>query len=552
MRMSRLRDVASRRLTQSQKIALRRLRHGEQPWQRAISNATAERLSYNIADTTSGTRAAIIERGFDARHAMTEVYETAIRILKDSGVEFVELPRTSFFRPTLVIRQAAVSAVVQALASLPADSGWQVRAFGTQKRRLRPKQIARDPFLVRRITVRRMFQGLNDRQMSTYKELVSIEPWEELGFGVPRADGSTHLEGTLHRFLEVPRTLVTYMVPDMWRSAVDDHGGKLTLDAPHLYKMSEPVDIVYTWVDGEDPEWKRRKLEALGEFDRDALNDTATSTSRFESRDELRYSLRSVEHYASWVNRIFIVTDRQVPAWLNTEHPKITIVDHREIFRDAEVLPVFNSHAIESQLHHIPGLSERYLYLNDDFMFMRPVEPELFFTSNGLSKYFPSNATLDLSDRSARDLPVLSAAKRGRDFMIERFGRTVTNKFKHTPQPQLRSVLEQFEHEEPELFDTVASSRFRHPDDYSIPSALYHFYAYAQSKAVIGGIRYAYMDIARDDAQAYFERLLRRRNLDVLCLNDTHVEEDRREAVNGLIAHFFDSRFPVLSSFERY
>ena len=97
----------------------------------------------------------------------------------------------------------------------------------------------------------------------------------------------------------------------------------------------------------------------------------------------------------------------------------------------------------------------------------------------------------------------------------------------------------------------MSASRFRHPDDYSIPSALYHFYAYATSRAAIGTIRYAYMDIARDDARLYLDRLQRRRNIDVLCLNDTHVDPSRRDELNVLVAEFFESRFPVASSFER-
>lgn len=549
---ARLRAAVSRRLTESQKILLRRLRHGEQPWQRTLSGLAADRLSYNLADDREGTKPEIIERDYDARRLMTDIQSTVAHQLRQEDVEFVELPKISHYRPVFVVRQSDTRAVIRALAALPAHSGWQVRAFGPDRKRMRSNRIDRHPELVRRVTVRREIEATNGRRMSTYRELLLIEPWDELDFNVPRTDGSTHLEGTLHRIWNTPQTFVTYIVPNRWRSAIDDHGGKLELGAPHLYEVSEPVDIVYTWVNGEDPDWIRRKRIAESGLDSATVNGTAVSDSRFESRDELRYSLRSVEHYASWVNRIFIVTDGQMPDWLNTDHPKVTLVDHREIFRRRESLPVFNSHAIESQLHRIPGLSERYLYLNDDIMFMRPVEPELFFTSNGMSKYFPSKATLDLSERSARDLPVMSAAKRGRDFMIERFGRTVTNKFKHTPHSQLKSVLEQFENEERELFDAVSASQFRHPDDFSIPSALYHYYAYAESKAIPGEIRYAYMDVAREDARVYLDRLRRRRDLDVLCLNDTHVEEDQRGEVNRLLAEFFEDRFPVTSSFERF
>lgn len=552
MRLPRVRAMAARRLSQSQKILLKKLRHGEQPWQRAVAGVVARRASYNLADSSAGHADFVIGEGYDARQEMTCVRNRARQLLKDAGVDFVELPRVSHYRPILVIRQADVPRAVRALAQLPADEGWQLRAFGPHRRRLREGNVKDTPEMLRRLTLRRRILAPNGRELSTYREMLSIEPWEELGFGVDRVDGATHLEGTLHRLLSSPRTFVDYIVPDQWRTAVDQSHGNLHLEAPHLYQVQGPIDLVYTWVDGEDPVWKQRKQQALQEIDPSAINETAASESRFESRDELRYSLRSVEYYASWVNHIYIVTDRQIPEWLDTDHPKITVVDHRDIFRRPEDLPVFNSHAIESQLHHIPGLSEQYLYMNDDLMFMRPTEPELFFTGNGMSKYFPSKASLDMTDRSARDMPVLSAAKRGRQFIQERFGQIVTNKFKHTPHPQMKSVLEQLEREEQWMFDEVSASRFRHPDDFSIPSALYHFYAYATGRAVTGVIRYAYMDIAREDARLYLDRLQRRRDLDVMCLNDTHVPDEQRSELNDLLMEFFEKRFPVPSSFEKY
>ena len=39
------------------------------------------------------------------------------------------------------------------------------------------------------------------------------------------------------------------------------------------------------------------------------------------------------------------------------------------------VLPTHNSHAVESQLHHIPGIAEHFLYSNDDMFFGRPLQP---------------------------------------------------------------------------------------------------------------------------------------------------------------------------------
>ena len=97
------------------------------------------------------------------------------------------------------------------------------------------------------------------------------------------------------------------------------------------------------------------------------------AAKRFEDFNQLLYSIRSVEAYAPWVRHVFIVTNGQIPVWLNTDHPRVTIVPHTKIFKYKSDLPTFNSMAIETNLHRIPGLSDKFIYLNDDFSFTNPV-----------------------------------------------------------------------------------------------------------------------------------------------------------------------------------
>ena len=124
------------------------------------------------------------------------------------------------------------------------------------------------------------------------------------------------------------------------------------------------IDIVYTWVDGNDPKWKQKKAQATANFTPQVYED-----ARYQNMDELKYSLRSVFKYANWINKIYIVVDDiQTPLFINENHPKIQIVKHSEII-PAQYLPLFNSVAIEANLHHIPNLSENFLYLNDDVFF---------------------------------------------------------------------------------------------------------------------------------------------------------------------------------------
>lgn len=116
--------------------------------------------------------------------------------------------------------------------------------------------------------------------------------------------------------------------------------------------------------------------------------DADISASRFADNEELKYSLRSVEKHAPWVRNIFIVTNGQIPSWLNLDNPRLKIVTHEELFLNNSHLPTFSSPAIESHIHRIPGLSQKFIYLNDDVMFADNVWPDDFYThANGQKIY---------------------------------------------------------------------------------------------------------------------------------------------------------------------
>lgn len=140
--------------------------------------------------------------------------------------------------------------------------------------------------------------------------------------------------------------------------------------------MSKPIDFVLTWVDGNDPEWIKKKNEALGVVDTSRID-----ARKRRSRDwnTLPYFFRGVSRYAPWVNHIYIVTPNQCPNWLNTEHSKITVINQDDLFEDKSVLPTFNNCAIELLFHKIPGLSEQFVYFNDDMFILDDVKETDFF-----------------------------------------------------------------------------------------------------------------------------------------------------------------------------
>lgn len=307
-----------------------------------------------------------------------------------------------------------------------------------------------------------------------------------------------------------------------------------------------PVDVVYTWVDGQDPEWLRRRAACAGR----AYHEEAANAARYVNRDELRYSLRSLSQYAPWVRRIHLVTDEQVPSWLDEGVPGLRVISHKEIFSDPGLLPTFNSHAIESQLHHIDGLSEHFLYFNDDVFLGRPVVPQDFFLPNGLTKFFPSSVLIPPGEPTEQDVPIAAAGKNNRGLIEATFGTVISRKMKHTPHALRRSVLEEMEARYPAQHHATASHRFRSLDDVSFVSSLHHYYAFHTTRAVPAQVRYAYLDVSHPALATRLATLLARRDRQVFCLNDTVSAEQELDAQQAVITAFLEEYFPVLGPYE--
>ncbi len=139
------------------------------------------------------------------------------------------------------------------------------------------------------------------------------------------------------------------------------------------------VDLVYLWVNGNDKNWQETR--AVWAKKCGLASELKLNNCRYTDNQELRYSLRSAEMYAPWINKIFIITNGQVPKWLNPNHPKIRIVNHSEII-PKDSLPTFNSEAIETCIANIDELSEYFLLSCDDKFFASPVKPSDFFDEN--------------------------------------------------------------------------------------------------------------------------------------------------------------------------
>lgn len=247
------------------------------------------------------------------------------------------------------------------------------------------------------------------------------------------------------------------------------------------------IDFVVTWVDMSDPEW-RDEFNRYSGIKKEEKN--GVSDARFRDQGLLKYWFRGVEKFAPWVNKIHFVTSGQKPSWLDTSNPKLNLVSHKD-FIPQEYLPTYNSVVIERYMHRIPGLSDHFVYFNDDFFIIRPVSEERFF-QNGLPcdfacfQYNPSwsqwyktlknniriiNRHFDKREVMERDSEKwynpLYGKKAKWNYRLKNYGKFITLRTHHNAQPYLKSTFDKvWEAADEELRET-SSNRFRSKTDYS-------------------------------------------------------------------------------------
>jgi hypothetical protein len=290
------------------------------------------------------------------------------------------------------------------------------------------------------------------------------------------------------------------------------------------FNDKENIDIVFLWVDGDDPEHKRKKNLYLDkqEINR-VIEEKAIKEYRWANNDEINISLILIEKFCPWVSNIWIITDKQSPDLkLLPEYfrKKIKIVDHDEIFSGYEnYLPTFNSRTIETFLWRINGLSEKFLYFNDDMFITRPVSKNDFFMSNkpvlrGKFKKFKKKSDISLHENG-----ILNGA------LMMNFDNKIFFKQAHAPYVLIKSHLENLYKLHKEQFEKNAAYKFRSREQFLSVSLFYH-------KCIIDKkyiIKYTkdYLHLSEIECKASPEEVLinslkkiNKRKYKFICIND--------------------------------
>lgn len=309
------------------------------------------------------------------------------------------------------------------------------------------------------------------------------------------------------------------------------------------------VDLVYLWVDGNDPVWQAKHRAFTGNM---AMDSEINCRGRYANNDELKYSLRSVEMYAPWIRKIFIVTDNQFPEWLDTSNPKIQIVDHTEIM-PKESLPCFNSSLIEHFLYRIPGLAEHFLFSNDDMFINQEVSVSDFFTSDGFPivrftrkpfrrlRWFWRVKVRGKQLNNYRKMLIRSS-----QLVHKKYGKYYTGMPHHNIDAYLKSDYQR-------IIEVVMCNEFsannknRLRNDNDVHRSVLSYAALAENRGQLCYVtrkKSMYMKIENDKAY----ELLRKWNPMFFCMNDSQTPTDNDRMKERA---YLEKRFPKKSAFEK-
>lgn len=339
----------------------------------------------------------------------------------------------------------------------------------------------------------------------------------------------------------------------------------------------DKIDFVIPWVDGSDPKWmeEKNRYESIEKHDAATVKEI-NPECRYREDGLLRYWFRGVEKFAPWVNRIHFVTCGQKPEWMNVEHPKLHLVDHKD-YIPAQYLPTFSSHVIELNFHRIEELSEHFVYFNDDVFLLQPVEPSLFFRQGlpvlDTNLSFPTNVAYNSWSRVVfNDYCVVNKSfniKRSilknwnKWFNIKELGferarknllcylanqKLPVSTYGHLAFPHLKSMLQDIWDRHPDFLEQTSIRRFRSDD--GLNQWLISAWSQAKGQFYPANIKRlgAFFTIRPNNITRIYD-VISNGAAKQVCINDSSENTDFENSANT-IAAAFEKLLPDKSSFE--
>lgn len=296
------------------------------------------------------------------------------------------------------------------------------------------------------------------------------------------------------------------------------------------------IDYVLPYVDCEDPIWREqyKQVGFLSQMD----------ASRFRPFDTLRYVFRSVAVNLPWIDRVVLIvsTDSQVPEWVNRD--RVRVVTHKE-FMPQKHLPTFNSSVIESWMWRIEGLTDRFIYANDDFFVLRPLDESAFFDGDKPRLHFEESdfSVQNLFRRCCRNGMDMAADALG----VDRTDGRVLLKPQHCQKgintAQMRECGRKIE---PKIDATITTERHW----FNFTGYIYQYYAYYTGEYSEFTVPHEYIRIKNDYTPII--SAIERREKPLLCINDAgELDTGHYTKAVADITTAFEDLFPKGCKYEQ-
>jgi len=316
--------------------------------------------------------------------------------------------------------------------------------------------------------------------------------------------------------------------------------------------IHKPIDVVYTWVDDSFPGY----LEVLNQY-AETKHDLNPNRTRC-NMDLIKYSLRSLQEHLPWVRNIYLFTCRpQVPQWINSNAEGLTVIHHDEVI-DSQYLPTFSSHVIISNIHKIPDLSNRFLYIEDDMLFDNKVEFSDFENNEGKILFYPQKGiTTDANERNNTKLSPWNLALAECNHLLNKeFKSEQRRDVNHIPLLIDRDAWGEMEERWPKTFHQTRTSRFRAQHNIAA-EYLYPYYMIYTNRGTLTSRETTkhsmfYHPMENYLAWAWFGiwRINRKRPK-FLALND-NFDDNPHKGVVKTMKKFLENRYPTPSRFEHF
>lgn len=294
------------------------------------------------------------------------------------------------------------------------------------------------------------------------------------------------------------------------------------------------MDIVITYVNGKDPLWQKQYRKTTN---------APLSVERFRDWGTLKYLLRGIEKNMPYIKNVFLVVaqESQVPDWINRD--KVKIVLHKDII-PAKFLPTFNSCVIEMFLHHIKGLSDKFIYFNDDCFPVLPCPEDMFFDGDKPKCYFYG---LKLNPKELFTYHVKNSSDLAKK-IAKYTGPDKRNiRPQHIAMPMLRKKCEfVFNAGKKEILNSLTVLRSRK----GLNQYLYNDYLYFTGGYTNAKLPYTYINFIKYKIQDVCD-MIKKPATPLICINDAGSKPKQYEEFRENILETFENAFPEKSMYEK-